>query len=396
MNIIDMNDRINDSLRKNIDAICVLALMLCIFSYIMFVIKEESDLLAHASIAKEMLEEHRLFSTNFLMYFLVNLLTLFSGADDLMRMVLVLLISLANTAKYVIVREAFKEWTTEHVAKLSSVALLFVYVVPLMYFLKPFGIFLSAQNMYLGYYVPNVWHNSTILCMMPFAIACYLLSVKQFSEYSEKRNWLITILLTISVLVKPSFFFVYACAFPIIMLSKYGFNKELFRSLIPLLFGGLCLAYEYLTIYYNGGNDNSSVVIDIVQLFTLDFWKAHILYLAVSLFLPILFISLYWRSIIHDREFWFVLIMIVIGLGMMWCCKETGPRATHGNFNWQAIAAMWFVYFYILKKALRNNEEYPGLNRGGYSQYIIISSFCIHVVMGMVYLVKFIVTSNFG
>lgn len=81
---------------------------------------------------------------------------------------------------------------------------------------------------------------------------------------------------------------------------------------------------------------------------------------------------------------------------MMWCCKETGPRATHGNFNWQAIAAMWFVYFYILKTALRNHEECPGFNRGGYSQYIISSAFCIHVVMGLIYLAKFMITNNFG
>ncbi|MBQ8100203.1 MAG: hypothetical protein IJ169_02820 [Paludibacteraceae bacterium] len=362
----------------------------------MFVIKEESDLMAHAAIAKEMLEEHRLFTTNFLMYFLVNLLTLFSGADDMMRIVLVLLISLANTAKYILVREAFSEWTSVRTAKWASIAMLFVYVIPLMYFLKPLGIFLSADNMYTGYYVPNVWHNSTILCMMPFAITCYLLSVKQFSEYSVKRNWLIMILLSLSVLIKPSFFFVYVFAFPIIMLNKYGLHKEFFHSLLPLFVGGVCLAFEYVTIYYNGGNDNSSVVIDIVQLFTSGFWKSHILYLTVSLSLPILFLCLYGRTIVQDREFWFVLIMIICGLGMMWCFKETGPRATHGNFNWQAIAAMWFVYFYILKTVITGGEESVSADRGGYSRFAILLAFGLHVLMGVVYLGKFIITHNFG
>ena len=67
-----MNDRTKDILRKNMDAVGVFAFMLCVFSYIMFVVKWESDLWAHANIAQEMLEEHRLFTTNFLMYFLVN------------------------------------------------------------------------------------------------------------------------------------------------------------------------------------------------------------------------------------------------------------------------------------------------------------------------------------
>ena len=364
-------------IKKNLDAIGIFALMVSIFAYIMFVIKWNSDLPAHAHIAQQMLEEHRLFSTNFLMYFLINLLTFFTGAKYPMRAVLVLLLAAANTAKYTIVREAFREWTSSKTAKLASFSMLFVYIIPLMYFLKPLGIFLSADNMYWGYYVPNVWHNSTILCMMPFAIACYLLSVKQFKQYTNRRNKYISLFLVLSVLVKPSFFFVYVIAYPIIMLSQYGLSKTFSKSLLPLLAGGICLVYEYVTIYYSGVNDGSSVVIDIAQLFTLDFWQSRILYLVVSLSLPLLFLCLYGRTIVRDPEFWFVLIMLVCGLGIMWCCRETGPRATHGNFGWQTIAAMWFVYFYVLK-TVANSEALPLPQRGGvsaesYTHYIRIA-----------------------
>lgn len=372
-----MSEHFRNIIKKNLDVIGIFALMVGIFAYIMFVIKWNSDLPAHAHIAQQMLEEHRLFSTNFLMYFLINLLTFFTGAKNPMRAVLVLLLAAANTAKYTIVREAFCEWTSSKTAKLASFSMLFVYIIPLMYFLKPLGIFLSADNMYWGYYVPNVWHNSTILCMMPFAIACYLLSVKQFKQYTDRRNKYISLFLILSVLVKPSFFFVYVIAYPIIMLSQYGLSKTFSKSLLPLLVGGICLVYEYVTIYYSGVNDGSSVVIDIAQLFTLDFWQSHILYLVVSLSLPLLFLCLYGRTIVRDPEFWFVLIMLVCGLGIMWCCRETGPRATHGNFGWQTIAAMWFVYFYMLKTAT-NSEVSPLPQRGGvfaesYTHYIRIT-----------------------
>ena len=359
-----MKESIRNMVRENRDVIGIFVLMVGMFAYIMFVIKWNSDLPAHAHIAQQMLEEHRLFSTNFLMYFLINLLTFFTGAKYPMRAVLVLLLAAANTAKYAIVREAFREWTSSKTAKLASFSMLFVYIIPLMYFLKPLGIFLSADNMYWGYYVPNVWHNSTILCMMPFAIACYLLSVKQFKQYTDRRNKYISLFLVLSVLVKPSFFFVYVIAYPIIMLSQYGLSKTFSKSLLPLLAGGICLVYEYVTIYYSGVNDGSSVVIDIAQLFTLDLWQSHILYLVVSLSLPLLFLCLYGRTIVRDPEFWFVLIMLVCGLGIMWCCRETGPRATHGNFGWQTIAAMWFVYFYMLKTAT-NSEVLLLPQRGG-------------------------------
>lgn len=389
-----MKESIRNIVRENRDVIGIFALMVGIFAYIMFVIKWNSDLPAHAHIAQQMPEEHRLFSTNFLMYFLINLLTFFTGAKYPMRAVLVLLLAAANTAKYTIVREAFREWTSSKTAKLASFSMLFVYIIPLMYFLKPLGIFLSADNMYLGYYVPNVWHNSTILCMMPFAIACYLLSVKQFKQYTDRRNKYISLFLVLSVLVKPSFFFVYVIAYPIIMLSQYGLSKTFSKSLLPLLAGGICLVYEYVTIYYSGVNDGSSVVIDIAQLFTLDFWQSHILYLVVSLSLPLLFLCLYGRTIVRDPEFWFVLIMLVCGLGIMWCCRETGPRATHGNFGWQTIAAMWFVYFYMLKTVI-DSEVSPSLQWGGYSRRVTLIIFGLHVIMGFVYLSKFLVTKSF-
>lgn len=389
-----MSEHIRNIIKKNLDVIGIFALMVGIFAYIMFVIKWNSDLPAHAHIAQQMLEEHRLFSTNFLMYFLINLLTFFTGAKYPMRAVLVLLLAAANTAKYTIVREAFREWTSSKTAKLASFSMLFVYIIPLMYFLKPLGIFLSADNMYLGYYVPNVWHNSTILCMMPFAIACYLLSVKQFKQYTDRRNKYISLFLVLSVLVKPSFFFVYVIAYPIIMLSQYGLSKTFSKSLLPLLAGGICLVYEYVTIYYSGVNDGSSVVIDIAQLFTLDFWQSRILYLVVSLSLPLLFLCLYGRTIVRDLEFWFVLIMLVCGLGIMWCCRETGPRATHGNFGWQTIATMWFVYFYMLKTVI-NSEVSSSLQWGGYSRRVTLIIFGLHVIMGFVYLGKFLVTKSF-
>ena len=359
--------------------------------------KGYSDLRPHANIALEMLKEHRLLSTNFLMYFLVNLLTFFTGSIYPMRAALVLLISLANTAKYIIVRNAFEELATVKTAKWLSFAMLFVYIIPIKYYLKPLVIFISSDNLYLGYVVPNVWHNSTILCMMPFAVACYLLSVKQFAEYSERRNWQITILLILSILVKPSFFFIYIVSFPVIMFSRYGLSKEFYHSLIPIILGCLCLAYEYLTIYEVGASDGSGVVINIAQLFTLDFWKPRISYLIVSFAFPILFVFTYARKIFIDREFWFILLMVVCSLGIMWCCQETGTRAAHGNFSWQAIAAMWFVYYYILKTIIKEesvaNSNHPAC-RGIRNACVVLYTFGLHVIMGLIYLAKFLIFEN--
>jgi hypothetical protein len=380
----------------NFDVIGVFSLMLAIFSYIMFGMGLwKSDLPSHGWIAEQMLEKKQLFMGNFLMYFLVNLFTFFTGKRYKIRAILTLLIAIASVAKYIIARESFKEFTTSKIARWISLSLMFVYVIPWLYYLQAFGLSYDPGYMFQGrYFVPNVWHNSTIICMMPFAMLTYMLSVKQFKEYSNRRNRLITLYVALGVLIKPSFFFVYAVAYPLVIFGIYGFKKEFWRSLIPVGIGSLCVLYEYLTIYYNGGEDGSGVVIDVLQLFTLDFWEKQGPYLIVSLAFPIVFLCLYWHRIVKDKEFWFVVLMIVCAIGIWWCCKETGPRCDHANFYWQVIVVMWFTYYYILKVTLNDLKSHTfTLERKG---KIVLLLYGLHVLSGLVYLSRYLITENYA
>ena len=187
-------------------------------------------------------------------------------------------------------------------------SLAFCFRCPCIVFLKVFGYFMHA-GMYLGYYVPNVWHNSTLLCMMPFAIITYFLTICQFEHFDQRRNRLITLSVVLGVLVKPSFFFVYVVACPICMFIKYRFRKEFFISLLPIAAGIICVSYEFFSIYGSSNvNDDNGIAINIVRLFTIGFWKYRILSFLISMFLPAIFVLFYWKEIHRDMEFWFVLI----------------------------------------------------------------------------------------
>lgn len=383
--------------KKNLDVVFIFLLMLLVFGCIMFYVGN-SDLPAHANIALDMLNNNRLFSTNFLMYFCVNILTFFSGNIFCMCIVLVVLIALSNTLKYKFVKDELLDKYDDKIASLSSFTLLFVYIIPVFYFLKYIGFFQNTHNMYMGYFVPNVWHNSTILCMMPFAIKVFQLSVKQLKEYETHRNIKIALYLTISTLIKPSFFFIYMVAYPIVMLFRYGFSYRFFVGMLPVLIGCLCMLYEYFTIYMVA-TDESGVVISFSHILTCEFWKSHILYFLVSLAFPLLFLLLYRTQVCNDYEFWFVLLMLVSAIGISWCCVETGSRAMHGNFTWQVVSAMWFVYYYMLKIILRDDScelALPNTIGGGIRSCVIKMVYSLHVLMGLVYLLRFLFTKNFG
>lgn len=394
---------IHNKIKTNKDVLLVFAIMVAIFAYVMFVIKWATDLPAHAYAAQIMLEEGKLFSGNFLMYFLVNLFTLFIGAKYPMRAILVLLISTANTAKYVIVRNAFREHLSPKYSAWASASLLLVYIIPIIYLANLIGISFGDEpnNMYLGYYVPNVWHNSTYLCMMPFAIATYQLSVKQFHEYLNERNWQIAIVLAISVLIKPSFFFIYIIAYPCMICLQYRFTIRFWESIWPIGVGIAILAYEYISIYIYGtidiyeSEENSKVVIDILSVLSSSFWNVEkVIYILISLSFPLLFLLLEYRRVIHDKEFWFVAIMLFTAIGISLCCKEIGPRASHGNFGWQVIAAMWFVYYYILRVLTKTSEGERQL-RYGIRIKLLSYIYCTHVIFGVIYVVRFIITQNY-
>lgn len=398
--IFELMIRKNRLLLREWDTIGMFVLMSAIFSIIVFYVKSFSDIWLHADGAYEMLINGRLFASNFLMYFMANLLSGFSGNINGIRIAMVFLIAMSETAKYYLTKRIFAEYTNEKFSKICSCALMFVYVIPIFYLLKIFGIFVNTNTMYLGYYVPNVWHNSTILCSMPFAIGIYWLSVKQFKKYDVRRNYIVSLLVVICVLIKPSFFFIYAVSYPIMMLVSYRFSKTFVRSLLPILCGILVMAYEYFSIYGNP-SDGSSVVIDFSVIFNVSFWKSKIKYLIVSFVFLFLFIFLYWEKVKNDKEFWFVILMVITSVGISYVCKELGPRANDGNFDWQVIPATWFVYYYILKTLIADYTLHD-VPKSFFKAVIhfdktslMLLLYVLHTMAGVFYLLRFLITKSF-
>lgn len=390
----------------NLDVVLVGLFMLFIFLFIIFVHYMDSDLRPHAEEARIFLKERRLFRGNFLMYFVVNLLSGFSGSTKLTKVVLAVLIALSNTGKYVIVREAFGRFCPNRFARLFSFALLFVFVIPILWFLELMGLYKNPMwlpgVLNVGNYVPNIWHNSTILCSMPFAILTYLLSLKQFDGFQMGRNGKIALFAVIGTLIKPSFFFTWIVAFPIVMFVRCRVRKEFWCSLIPVALCCICILYEFFSIYFTPPlipidpkyGDSSGTVISIFESPVLLFWKNYCLHLLFVFLFPLVFVLSYWAEIRKDKEFWFVSIMMIVAIGIDWFCHETGTRAGHGNFSWQLIPCMWLVFYYILKVVVKCDfsvDEFGSVKVTKRGKFFLIV-YLFHVLAGIWYLSWYLIT----
>ena len=196
----------------------------------------------------------------------------------------------------------------------------------------------------------------------------------------------------LSVLVKPSFFFIYAVVFPIIYWMRYRFSKSFWLMMIPVAAGVCAVLYEYLTIFLffpSGGT--GGVAITAERFAQWPFWQVRLQSWTVSLALPIIFAWLYWKEIRKDYEFYTVAGLLAVALGIFLFCVERGPRASHGNFAWQIYAAMWFVYYYVLKVVVK------GVQKNGWQKREIgmVALYGLHVIFGIVYLLRFLIMQTF-
>ena len=395
--------KIIDIFRNHWDVLVVFLFMATLFIYMMFHFGGTSgDFLGHTMgvIRRATVRGTSIFAGNFLLYLVVNVLTLFSGNKLAVWIALPIVIALCETAKYVIVRNSFAIDVERKAANMLSASLLFVSAIPIMYL---FG-FLGAwtQHFYMGYILPNLWHNSTLICMMPFAIVAYIQSVRQLQDYSSQRTVYITIALVLSILVKPSFFFVYATVFPFVYWIRYRWSKEFWSLLVPIFFGVMIVLYEFITIsLFYPDHESNGMIISFARVFSAAFWNTRWITWLISIAFPALFAVLYRKEIYKDLEFYALIGMLIVALGIFICCQETGSRAKHGNFAWQMYAVMWFIYFYVLRKIVQSIQTvYPRLTNIHWSglawrEKLMCSLYALHVVSGIAYLLHYLITRNY-
>ena len=352
-----------------------------------------SDIPAHAAIAIQNMQTGHMFNGNFLLYFLMNL---FSGFSiDLEKVIIAncILLSIAVVMKYQIVFDCFHQKYSFLMAAISSFSLLLVYIIPLV---VPVEYLLGYKSvgLYLHYFVPNVWHNSTIIFSMPFAIWTYILAIQLLKKqtlgvdnFSFEKCCKMSIVMLISVMIKPSFCFAFIIPYTLIGFYQYRKNmQKLAFMLLPVIIGLVGVAYQFLTIY--DGHDGSHVIFTLNNLISIEHWKLHLPFYISSLILPVTYFVLNFKKCIQDMEFYLVYSMLAISILIFLLFEETGPRAGHGNFSWQIIVSMWFVYYYIVRNELSSIKK---INIHNYIQLpqkhkIIVSLYSTMFFFGIIYL----------
>ncbi|MDQ2771057.1 MAG: hypothetical protein M3Y54_11220 [Bacteroidota bacterium] len=253
----------------------------------------------------------------------------------------------------------------------------------------------SGEGWYLGLLPPNVYHNSTIICALPFSVLAFVLGVKRLAATRPPAladDLALSLVLVIGAVFKPSYAFAFLPAYAGLFVRQFGLHlRALGRLAVALLPVLLVIAGQLLwtrqhphdTLY--GASTLALGWPAGWRTFVPDFGPARVAACAASsLLVPVAAYAL--RPVwLRRQAHQLALGSLLAGLLLFLLVHETGLRARHGNFIWQVVAASHVLHWLILLEGLAWVPADAGQSR---RKKLLLGLLAIEVVSGAVYLVS--------
>lgn len=366
-------------------------LFLSIYLYI--TLNLPSDISIHADFARRINVGSMNYPGNFIIYLLTNLLTFFSQDIFVTQVVFCVLIALATSfriniaSNYITIlsenKKSLNIWSY-----LIALSLIFVFAISIQ---TP-----KLNNcFYFGYFVPNVWHNSTTLFVFPFAVLLFYLSYLQLDNYETNRNYWIVLLVFLNVFIKPSYFFVYAICFPLFSIYQHKLSKRFFLLNIPLVIGLLFLLIEYYVIFISQnagvvGQTESSVVIGFLRAYEGSLVLLPVK-LLLSVFFPFLYYLLNWKKVVNKQLHFYAIASWLISVLLYFTLSEVGLRENDGNFYWQVVICTWILFLFSLSVFIKDLKN-EGMKK---KNILLLMVYISHLCFGLFYLFRYFILEVF-
>jgi hypothetical protein len=247
---------------------------------------------------------------------------------------------------------------------------------------------------YLGQMPPNVWHNSTTIFLMPFAVALFWVSYRNIREPTLRSDLVIAALCIINVLAKPSFYFALAPIYPLMLITQHGLGRKLWLHVWPVAVGAVCVGIQYYLLYNlqigNTFGDDSQIVIRPFEVWSLHSRNIPVSIVASILF-PLTYFTLFFRKAWRDLLLRYAALLFLLSLTIMALVSETGTRQRHGNFFWQAYVCNYLLFVSV---ALRLLQQLSVNARPDTRSLVLLVVLGLHAISGVAYIVKVFLTSS--
>ncbi len=205
-------------------------------------------------------------------------------------------------------------------------------------FVMPVYIKFIGEFRYVSYQSPNIWHNSTYLCMRLAALAtllCYFRLEEKYREGLSWREWCGFALLNIVCTgIKPSFLLAFSPVMGIFLLADLIRRVPLRRILVfgsALLPSGLVLLWQNAVLF--GESTGNGIGFRPWYTFSLHAQIPKLAAVCSALFCGLV-VAATVRQLPKEKHYGFLVLMAVLGFLEALCLVEDGNRSVDGNFLW--------------------------------------------------------------
>lgn len=350
----------------------------------------KSDLDAHYGYITPIVEGRHPVPAAFLYYLVVYIFALFQTKAIFLQVSTVFVLSSSMVAKYLVTKHVLTGYLdkampgndAKSMIALFSLALLIVFSLP-------------TNTISLGQIPPNIWHNSTTIFLMPFALLLFWVSYRNLLEPTMRGYVMITVLSVLNVLIKPSFFIVYLAVYPLLLLKLYGFKREFWLGLVPIILVSVLLLAVYYFTYessYDGTKQGDAGVV-IKPFWVWSKYSSNIaVSLVASLVFPITYMVIYFRDLLRSLFLQYALTGFVVAIVIAALFTETGTREFHGNFFWQSIVCNYILFLACVAMFIEK------LSKAGFANWknvVVLIAFILHVGSGINFLFHYMDTGRF-
>jgi hypothetical protein len=347
-----------------------------------------SDLGLHVETVKAMLAIHTV-PGDPLYFGLLAALAGFQKSTAALNVATVGVLGVAVAAKYLISAWiALRETESDGIRlRVSGEGLLVVLVA-----LLPFAFSLPTNNVFLGQEPPNVFHSSTTIFLMPFALLLFYFSAQYLR--TGAASWLYASggLAVLNVLAKPSFVLAVIVVLPIAAAVRFRGSREMWRAWGLVAFMAVLLVGQYLYIYDTDSGDKLqqaagliSTVPSHVRIDPFHVWSHYSsnipLSFLASFAFPLVALAVYGRRLLEYDLVRYAFALLAVSLAIFIVFTETGSREFDGNFGWQVIVSSYVAFLVTLIRVWDLRYERPVA-----LEVMVWAAFAAHLVAGGVFL----------
>lgn len=277
---------------------------------------------------------------------------------------------------------------------LAGVGVFIVLLVGPIFFLT------YPEQMYVGYFSPNPYHNPTYILFRPIVlIILYAVANNLFAKWNWKQSGIITLAIICASLAKPSFTLTFLPTVGLLIVLGYlkKFTKINWLYVIfPLgLVSVVVLASQYYINYSGYWGDQIQLVPFMAMLTYVPNIPLVLLYALLSILFPALISIFYWKKNASRISFQLVWLNFFVAFVLASLVGEKADLASN-NFGWGVMIAVFLLFVegvLILGKELVQK----GLKTSAKSWKMIIPSaaLILHLICGIIYFITCL-SNNFA